>query len=136
MKQVPEERPVHLLGIGKMCDVFRFVREGIDTFDCVSPTRLARHGMALMKGMPGERINLLNARFREDKEPLDPSLDIPASRDYSKAYIHHLFKSGELLGTQIIAQHNVAMINKMMREIRAAIRSGTLDELEREWIAD
>lgn len=136
MKQVPEERPVHLLGIGKMCDVFRFVREGIDTFDCVSPTRLARHGMALMKGVRGERINLLNARYREDNEPLDPSLEIPASRDYSKAYIHHLFKAGELLGTQIIAQHNVAVINKLMREVRAAIRSGTLDKLEREWLGE
>lgn len=132
---VPEwNRPVHLLGIGRIADVFSFVKMGMDTFDCVSPTRLARHGMALMRGMPEERINLLNARFREDPEPLDPSLDIPCSRDYSKAYIHHLFKAGEMFGMQIVAQHNVAVINRLMREIRAAIKDGTLLELEKEWL--
>ncbi len=132
---VPEwDRPVHLLGIGRIADVFSFVKMGMDTFDCVSPTRLARHGMALMRGLPEERINLLNARFREDPEPLDPSLDIPASRDFSKAYLHHLLKSGEMLGGQLIAQHNVAVINRLMREVRAAIKTGTLDALEKEWL--
>ena len=134
MQRLRDDRPVHLLGIGRIEDVFNFVRIGIDTFDCVTPTRIARHGMALIKGQTGERINLKNARYRDDPEPLDPSLDIPASRDYSKAYIHHLLKSGEMLGMQLVAQHNVATINLLMREIREAIKTGTLDDLQKQWL--
>ena len=110
------------------------MRYGIDTFDCVIPTRIARHGMALMRGNPDERINLINARYKDDPEPLDPTLDIPASRDYSKAYLHHLFKAGEMLGMQLVSQHNVAVMNRLMREVRAAIKDGTLDSLEKEWL--
>lgn len=129
------ERPVHFLGIGQIKDVFKFVRLGIDTFDCVIPTRLARHGSAFIKGNgTGETINLLNARYRDDPEPLDPRLDIPASRDFSKAYIHHLLKSEELLASQILAQHNVATMNMLMREVREAIKGGTLDGLEQQWL--
>lgn len=130
------DRPIHFLGIGRIKDVINAVRYGIDTFDCVMPTRIARHGMALMKGVPGERINLVNSRFKDDPEPLDPSLDIPCSRDYSKAYIHHLLKAKEMLAYQILSQHNVAVINKLMREVRAAIKADTLDELEKEWLVD
>ena len=130
------ERPIHFLGIGKIKDVFKSVRYGIDTFDCVMPTRIARHGMALMKGVPNERINLVNAKYKDDPEPLDPSLDIPCSRDYSKAYIHHLLKAKEMLAYQIISQHNIAVINQLMREVRAAIKNNTLDQLEKEWLVD
>lgn len=128
------DRPVHFLGIGQIKDVFRFVRLGIDTFDCVIPTRLARHGAAFMKGVPGNTINLKNARYRQDPEPLDPSMDLSCSNAFSKAYIHHLFKAGEILGMQLIAQHNVSVINRLMREIRAAIKDGTLDALEKAWL--
>lgn len=129
-------RPVHFLGIGRVKDVFTSVRYGIDTFDCVMPTRIARHGMALAKGRRDERINLMNARFRDDPEPLDATLDIPCSRDYSKAYIHHLLKAGEMLAYQILSQHNVAFINRLMREVREAIKSGTLDALEKEYLPE
>ncbi|MCF8495646.1 MAG: tRNA guanosine(34) transglycosylase Tgt [Alphaproteobacteria bacterium] len=128
------DRPVHFLGIGRIRDVFTFVRLGIDTFDCVIPTRLARHGTAFLKGAPGETINLKNACYRNDPDPLDPENLIPASAGFSKAYIHHLLKAGEILGPQILAQHNVATINRLMREIRTAIRAGTLADLEREWL--
>ncbi len=134
MPQIHPDRPVHLLGIGRIIDVFNFVKMGIDTFDCVTPTRIARHGMALIRGLPDERINLKNARYRDDPDPLDPSLDISASRDFSKAYIHHLLKAGEMLGMQLVAQHNIAVMNRLMREIRAAIESDTLDSLQQEWI--
>ncbi|PZO88317.1 MAG: tRNA guanosine(34) transglycosylase Tgt [Micavibrio aeruginosavorus] len=130
------DRPIHFLGIGRMKDVFRSVRYGIDTFDCVMPTRIARHGMALMKGAPNERINLLNAKYRDDPTPLDETLDLPMSRDFSKAYIHHLLKAGELLAYQILSQHNVAVINRLMRDVRAAIANGTLDQLEKEYLVD
>ena len=128
------DRPVHFLGIGQIKDVFKFVRMGVDTFDCVIPTRLARHGSALMKGVPGETINLKNAKYREDETPLDPENGVPASTDFSKAYIHHLLKAEEILGMQLLAQHNVATINRLMREVRSAIKAGTLDQLEKEWI--
>lgn len=127
-------RPVHFLGIGQLKDIFRFVRLGVDTFDCVIPTRLARHGTAFMKGVPGETINLKNARFREDNTPLDEDNGVSASCNFSKAYIHHLFKAHEMLGMQILAQHNIAILNRLMREVRAAIKAGTLDELEKEWL--
>lgn len=136
MEKAHPDRPVHLLGIGAIPDIFNCVRLGIDTFDCVSPTRIARHGWALAKGVPGNRINLRNARYRDDPEPLDKDSDLPYSRDYSKAYIHHLLKVGELLAIQIVAQHNVSVINRLMREVRAALAAGTLDNLEKEWIVD
>lgn len=129
------ERPVHFLGIGKMKDVFTFVRYGVDTFDCVIPTRLARHGTAFLKGQPGETINLMNARFREDETPLDEGNGVAASSNYSKAYIHHLLKAGEPLAAQLLTQHNIATMNRLMREVRAAIKAGTLDALEKEWLA-
>ena len=134
MPHVHPDRPVHFLGIGQIKDVFRFVRLGIDTFDCVIPTRLARHGSAYVKGEPKETINLKNAKYREDYTPLDENIGIPASRDFSKAYIHHLLKANELLATQILAQHNIATINLLMREIRAAIKTSSLDELQKQWL--
>ena len=131
---IHDSRPVHFLGIGKIKDVFRFVRHGIDTFDCVIPTRLARHGNAFMQGVKGETINLKNAKYREDDSPLDErNIDVPASNIYSKSYIHHLLKAKELLATQILAQHNVATFNRLMREVRGAIKNDTLDELEKSW---
>ncbi len=134
MNHVHPDRPVHFLGIGQVKDVFTFVRMGIDTFDCVIPTRLARHGVAIVKGAPGETINLKNAKYRHDKTPIDADNGVAASTDFSKAYLHHLLKAKELLGPQLIAQHNVATINRLMREVRAAIKNGTLDELEKEWL--
>jgi queuine tRNA-ribosyltransferase len=134
MEDVPQGRPVHLLGIGRIQDVFSFVRLGITTFDCVSPTRIARHGWALMKGTPDQKLNLRNAQFKDDADPIDARIDCSASQNYSRAYIHHLLKSGELLGLQLLSLHNVAVMNTLMREIREAIKTDTLDELEKEWI--
>jgi len=128
------ERPVHLLGIGSFIDVFSNVRQGIDTFDCVSPTRLARHGWAMAKGAPKERMNLRNAAFMKDPLPVDESCGCHACRHHSRSYIHHLFRTGELLGMQLLSIHNVATMNRLMREIRQAIRTGTLDSLQKEWV--
>lgn len=128
------ERPVHFLGIGRMRDVFTFVRLGVDTFDCVIPTRLARHGTALMKGVEGETVNLLNTRFKEDHTSLDERVPVLASQNFTKSYIHHLLKAKEILGLQILAQHNVATINMLMREVREAIKNDSLDALEKEWL--
>ena len=130
------DRPIHFLGIGRIKDVFESVKYGIDTFDCVMPTRIARHGMALVKGAKNERINLVNSRYKDDPDPLDASMDIPCSRDYSKAYIHHLLKAKEMLGYQIVSQHNVAVINCLMREVREAIKAGTLEALRKDWLPE
>jgi queuine tRNA-ribosyltransferase len=92
--------------------------------------------MALIRGVKNERINLVNSKFKDDLEPLDASMDIACSRDYSKAYIHHLFKAGEMLGYQIVSQHNVAVINRLMREVREAIKNDTLDALRKEWLPE
>jgi queuine tRNA-ribosyltransferase len=129
-------RPVHLLGVGDIDDIFRGVRAGIDTFDCVQPTRLGRHGFALMPGDEGGRFNLRNARFAGDPTPLDPENRHPPTAHYSRGYIHHLIKAEELLGIQILVEHNVATMNRLMREVREAIRAGTLDEAEKRWTAN
>lgn len=126
-------RPVHLLGVGRIADVFRFVRMGIDTFDCVSPTRIARHGMALMRGRDSDRINLYNARWRHDPSPLDESSDFSPSRDFSRAYIHHLLKAGEMLAFQILTAHNIHVMTGLMRAVRTALADDALDALERAW---
>jgi queuine tRNA-ribosyltransferase len=128
-------RPIHLLGVGDIDDIFQGVRAGISTFDCVQPTRLGRHGFALMPGIEGGRINLRNARFAGDVTPLDPENRHPPTAHYGRGYIHHLIKAEELLGIQILVEHNVAVMNRLMREIREAIRNGTLDETERRWTA-
>jgi queuine tRNA-ribosyltransferase len=129
-------RPVHLLGIGSFADIIDNVQQGIDTFDCVAPTRMARHGGALLPGEPGERINMRNAQFREDSDPLDPSCGCHSCRNFSRGYVHHLLKAGEGLGGQIISIHNIAVMNRLMAEVRAAIAGGTLAELRRRWVVD
>jgi queuine tRNA-ribosyltransferase len=134
--RIHPSRPVHLLGIGKIEDIFEGVRQGMDTFDCVTPTREARHGRALMKGVPGGFINLRNSCFKDDPSPLDETLGLDSSARYSKAYIQHLMKAGEMLAFQILSQHNVAVIAKLMREIRVAIKTDTLGQLRKEWLPE
>lgn len=127
-------RPVHLLGIGSFIDVFTNVRSGMDTFDCVSPTRIARHGWALVKGAPKERLNLRNAQFMRDQDPIDSTCDCHACKNHSRGYIHHLFRVGEGLGMQLLSIHNVATMTRLMRAVREAIRTNTLDEAQKEWV--
>jgi queuine tRNA-ribosyltransferase len=136
MPFIPEDRPVHLLGIGSFRDVFEGVRMGIDTFDCVTPTRIARHGWALMKGAENERMNLRNGRYRDDPTPLDHTQDHYYSQTFSKGYLHHLIKSHEPLAMHILSVHNIATMTRLMREVRHALRDGTLDQLEKEWLPD
>jgi queuine/archaeosine tRNA-ribosyltransferase len=93
-------------------------------FDCVLPTRSGRHGQAWTWDGP---VNMKNARFAEDDSPLDPSSDCPASRDYSKAYLHHLFKAGEILGQVLLSWHNVAFFQSLMEGVRAAIAEGRME---------
>ncbi len=131
---IAANRPVHLLGIGGFGDIFEGVAHGVDTFDCVHPTRVARHGWALMKGEVGERVNLRNARFREDDRPIDESCRCETCKTASRAYIHHLVRANEPLGGILLTQHNVFTMNRLMTDIRAAIASSTLDQARSDWL--
>jgi queuine tRNA-ribosyltransferase len=122
---LPQERPRYLMGVGKPLDIVESVARGVDMFDCVLPTRSGRHGQAWTDAGP---LNITNARYAEDLSPLDESIDCPASRDYSKAYLHHLFKAGELLGQVLLSWHNVAYYQMLMSRLRTAIADGRLDE--------
>ncbi len=134
MPHIAAERPVHLLGIGGIDDIFGAVALGIDSFDCVSPTRIARHGWALAPGAKNHRLNLRNARYREDSRPIDPDCLCPScAGGFSRAYLHHLIKAQEYLAIQLVTQHNVHVMNRLMAEIRAAIPEGRLDAVRTAW---
>ncbi|MDE2488878.1 MAG: tRNA guanosine(34) transglycosylase Tgt [Alphaproteobacteria bacterium] len=129
---LPAERPRYLMGVGKPVDIIEAAARGVDMFDCVLPTRSGRHGQAWTWEGP---INLKNARFAEDKTPLDPSIQVPASSHYSKAYLHHLVKADEILGRVLISWHNLAFFQALMAEIRAAIAAGRLEAFRRQALA-
>ena len=126
--QLPADRPRYLMGVGKPIDLVEAVYRGVDMFDCVLPTRSGRHGQAWTWD---GAINLKNARFAEDDSPLDASSDVSASRDYSKAYLHHLVKSQEILGQVLLSWHNLAFFQALMSELRAAISEGRLEAFRR-----
>jgi len=125
---LPADRPRYLMGVGKPIDLVEAVWRGVDMFDCVLPTRSGRHGQAWTLDGP---TNLKNAAYAEDRTPLDPDSDCPASRDYSKAYLHHLVKSGEILGQVLLSWHNVAFFEALMAKMRAAIAEGRLEAFRR-----
>ena len=126
---LPAGRPRYLMGVGKPRDIVEAVARGVDMFDCVLPTRSGRHGQAWTLAGP---VNLKNARFADEESPLDADIACPASRDYSRAYLHHLVKSGEILGQVLLSWHNLAFFEHLMARIRAAIASRTLAALRRE----
>jgi queuine tRNA-ribosyltransferase len=123
---LPEDRPRYLMGVGKPIDIVEAVARGVDMFDCVIPTRSGRHGQAWTAEGP---VNLKNAAFADDDAPLDAASDCPASRDYSKAYLHHLVKADEILGQVLLSWHNVAFYQRLMQSLRDAIAGGRLDAL-------
>ena len=122
---LPEGKPRYLMGVGTPDDILRSVARGIDMFDCVLPTRAGRHGQAFTRY---GKINLRNARHAEDHRPLDDSSGCPAATDYSRAYLHHLVKSGEALGAMLLTWNNVAYYQGLMRGIRESIEIGTLED--------
>lgn len=128
------ERPIHLLGIGGISDIFMGVEQGIDTFDCVHPTRLARHGGALVKAHSKEHINLRNAAFRNDSSPIDKNCSCSTCHNYSRAYLHHLLKAGELLTINALTIHNVHYMNDLLAAIRGAIKENRLAEERKKWL--
>jgi queuine tRNA-ribosyltransferase len=129
---LPAERPRYLMGVGKPIDIVEAVWRGVDMFDCVLPTRSGRHGQAWTWEGP---VNLKNARFAEDDEPLDPESPVAASRDYSKAYLHHLVRADEILGRVLLSWHNIGFFQSLMAAMREAVAEGRLEAFRRDFRA-
>ncbi len=122
---LPRDRPRYLMGVGTPDDVLEAVARGIDMFDCVMPTRNGRHGMAFTRR---GQINLKNARHADDPRPLDDESSWPATQTYSRAYLHHLTKSGETLGAMLLSEINIAYYQGLMRDMRQAISTGSFQD--------
>ena len=125
---LPRSKPTYLMGVGTPLNIIEGVARGVDFFDCVYPSRNGRHGHVYTHT---GKLNLFNKRFEADMSPIEEGCDCPACRNYSRAYIRHLLKSGEMLGPRLCTLHNLYFYNKMMSDIRAAIRNGSFDAYRR-----
>ena len=130
--QLPENKPRYLMGVGKPDDLVEAVRRGIDMFDCVLPTRSGRTGQAFTAGGP---LNIRNARFGEDQKPLDPECPCPTCTKFERAYVHHLVRSGEILGAMLMTEHNLWFYQRLMQRLRDAITARRLDDFAAEFMA-
>ena len=130
LARLAPERPRHLLGIGEIDDLIAGVASGIDTFDCAMPTRLARHGMALVPDPAGRwRVDLMKGRFKRSPEPILEGCPCPAcAQGFSRAYLHYLLRAHELTGLRLVTLHNLSFIARLMADLRAAIDDGRLAE--------
>lgn len=125
---MPEDKPRYLMGVGTPANILEAVRRGVDIFDCVMPTRNARH--AHIFTMEGVR-NMMNAKYTLDESPLDPVCDCPVCRNFTRAYIHHLFKAGEMLAMRLAVLHNLYFYNTLMEKIRNALDEGRFESFYR-----
>ena len=122
---MPEHKIRYLMGVGTPCNILEGVRRGIDIFDCVMPSRNARHGHVFTS--EGRR-NMLNAKYEKDLLPLDPACNCPVCRNHTRAYIHHLFKSGEMLAMRLCVLHNLYFYNSLLETIRGALEQNTFED--------
>jgi len=129
---LPTDQPRYLMGVGKPDDIVEAVMRGIDMFDCVLPTRSGRTGQAFTADGP---LNLRNARFAEDSEPIEPDCPCPACTSFSRAYVHHLVKSGEILGAMLMTQHNLWFYQRLMLRLRGAILDQQLAAVARDFLS-
>ena len=127
---LPKEKPRYLMGVGSPDCLFEGVERGIDMFDCVLPTRIARHGMAMTSH---GKVNIKNKQYERDFTPLDPECDCYTCRNYSKAYLRHLFKSDEILSAMLMTNHNLHFLVKTMERIREAIDQDRFLEYKKEF---
>jgi len=146
---LPEDKPRHLLGVGEIDDIFTLVDHGVDTFDCVQATRLARMGHVFTRNNPINtnnpistnntnthqfQMDITKKEYAEDMKPIDDDCQCYTCRHYTRAYIHHLFHVRELLGYRLTTIHNIAFINQLVASIRAAIAGGTYPQLKSAWM--
>jgi len=122
---MPENKIRYLMGVGTPCNILEGVKRGVDIFDCVMPTRNARHGHVFTS--IGRR-NMFNAKYEKDTLPLDENCDCPVCRNYTRAYIHHLFKASEMLGMRLAVMHNLYFYNNLLEQIRNALDEDRFDE--------
>ncbi|MBQ2608782.1 MAG: tRNA guanosine(34) transglycosylase Tgt [Butyrivibrio sp.] len=125
---LPEDKPTYLMGVGTPANILEAVDRGVDFFDCVYPSRNGRHGHLYTKR---GHINILNARYELDDTPIEEGCQCPACRSYSKAYIRHLLKAGEMLGMRLCVLHNLYFYNNLVKEIREAIRSNNYQDYKK-----
>ena len=130
--QLPKETPRYLMGVGKPDDIVEAVRRGIDMFDCVLPTRSGRTGQAFTADGP---LNMRNARFAEDRDPIEPGCPCPACTKFERAYVHHLVKSGEILGAMLMTQHNLWFYQRLLQGLREAIAEQRFDDFTSDFLA-
>ena len=128
---LPDNAPRYLMGVGTPRQIVESVARGVDMFDCVMPTRLDRHGSAFVGG--GGTIPVKAGRYADDFTPIDPECSCYACRNFTKAYIRHLFNVGEILGVRLVTLHNLHYFLNLMRRIRASIENGTFEELRKEF---
>ena len=126
---MPKDKPRYLMGVGTPVNILEGVARGVDFFDCVMPSRNARHGHL---NTWGGVINLNNARYARDDSPIDAQCDCPVCRRYSRAYLRHLLRAGEMLGMRLCVMHNLYFYNTLMERIRAALDEGSFDEFYRQ----
>ena len=132
---LPTNKPRHLLGVGEVDDIFNIIKRGIDTFDCVMPTRLGRMGHLLVKKQSKFRIDITKTTFKKDARPIESDCRCYTCRHFSRAYLNHLFRTKELLAYRLATIHNLHFINHLVTQIREAIKSKTLEKLEKEWLS-
>lgn len=129
---LPGDKPVYLMGVGTPANILEAVERGVDFFDCVYPARNGRHGHAYTNH---GKMNLMNAKYELDADPIEPGCNCPACRHYSRAYIRHLLKAKEMLGLRLLVTHNLYFYNKMMEEIRQAIEEGNYAQYKKRKLA-
>ncbi|MGA0943091.1 MAG: tRNA guanosine(34) transglycosylase Tgt [Alphaproteobacteria bacterium] len=130
---IDKSKPVHVLGIGGLDDILHGVSCGYDTFDCVSPTRIARHGIMLSR-LSTKGINLNNSKFKNDHSFIDEECELPEINNFSKSYLHHLFKANEILGIVILSLYNIWFMNKFFEEIRVNIQNDTFEIFKKNFL--
>ncbi len=128
---LPADKPTYLMGVGTPENILEGVERGVDFFDCVYPSRNGRHGHAYTSR---GKLNLLNARFERDEAPIEEGCGCPACRRYSRAYLRHLLKAGEVLGLRLLVLHNLFFYNSLMGKIRRAIEEGRYAAFKREML--
>ena len=133
VKYLPEDKVRYLMGVGDPIDILEGVERGIDIFDCVLPTRLARHGVAFTKN---GKINFHNAKYKEDLEPIDTNCDCYACKNYTKSYIRHLVNVEEMLGSTLLSIHNIRFLIRLTENIRLAIKEDRFEEYKNEFIKE
>lgn len=131
IKYLPEDKVRYLMGVGDPIDIIEGVKRGIDIFDCVLPTRIARHGQAFTRT---GKINFHNAQYKEDLRPIEESCDCYTCKNYSRAYIRHLITTDEMLGARLLSIHNIRFLVKLTEELREAIKTDTLLEYSEKFI--